>query len=581
MKKKISIVVLNVLIATFVYSAVSNAEIVILSSNYTQKYLPSSAVSVKGGTEDGIIACWYDEIDNGSLYVQKIGTNGIFYWGIRGKQADVNLGQIYSGEASFPEIFSDGEGGAVIIYRKTVGHSDEIYFTKILSDGSFHGRPVCLSSEYAGYNYNHTSVMCNDNTIITSWENFYEGDFDIQAQQIDMSGKKLWNKGSELTVCGEPSDQRRPVVLCSNKYVYFTWLDSRLNSEEFGLSLYANKIDISGNYTDFKDRGKLIFLYEQTDHPGNTGTEKIIFYNHNMILSDENSFITAIEKQILDIDSYIKVIKVDENLDVSWEYDIDDRSFQSSPLIASDGMSGACVFWVDGREEGMSLYGIRMSPEGLVITGADNGINLSGQISKSSFQKEIPLPYLNNGIATDRNNLFLPWTSGEEGRLYLTTIDLQINPVFKQSSELINDFSSGGKYVSVNKAGGNTFMVFKNHDNIYAKINTVQNFMMNDDIEKVSSFNYPNPFNPATKINYNVPINAHVKIRVFNQAGQMVSELVNEYKTRGNYEVEFNGSKNTAGISLPSGAYFYRIEMVPNEHARIIMPETGRMLLIK
>ena len=132
MKKKISIVVLNVLFATFVCTVISNAEIVVLSSNYTEKFLPSSAVSVKGGTEDGIIACWYDEIDNGSLYVQKIGTDGIFYWSIRGKQADVNLGQIYSGEACFPEIFSDGDGGAVILYRKTVGHSEEIYFTKIL-----------------------------------------------------------------------------------------------------------------------------------------------------------------------------------------------------------------------------------------------------------------------------------------------------------------------------------------------------------------------------------------------------------------------------------------------------------------
>lgn len=581
MEKKILNRLMLSLSAVIIFSAVSNSEIVMLSRNLTEKHLPSSAVSMKSGTKDGMLACWYDEIDNGSLYVQKIGINGIHYWNIGGKQVDINLGQTYSEDESFPEIFSDGEGGAALIYRKKINEKEEIYFVRILADGRLLAKPVCLSSEFAGYNYSHKSVKCDDNTIITAWENFNDGDFDIQAQKTNMNGKKLWNKGRELTVCGEPSDQRRPTILCSRDHVYFSWLDSRTNPEEYGLSLYTNKIDLNGSYTDFKDKGKLIFLYDPTDGAGETGSEKMFFYNHNMVLSERNSFITAIEKHKSDIDSYVKIIKVDESLNVTWNYDIDDQSFQSMPLITSDGKYGAFVFWVDGRNENSSVYGIRISPAGGVITGSKNGTDLSWSSEKNSFMKELPSPSLISGTAMDMNTLVLPWTSREEGRLLHTTIDLRLNPVFKQSNEVINENSSGGRYASVVFVDGNIFTVFKIDDNIYADINSYQNLPDEMKTGEINSYCFPNPFNPSSKIKYHVPLSAHVKIRVFNQAGQMVTELVNDDMEAGNYETEFNASRYASGFSFPSGAYFYRIEIVPNEHFGKVMTETGRMLLIK
>ena len=66
--------------------------------------------------------------------------------------------------------------------------------------------------------------------------------------------------------------------------------------------------------------------------------------------------------------------------------------------------------------------------------------------------------------------------------------------------------------------------------------------------------NYPNPFNPITKINYSLPQNGKIVLKVYNMLGQEVRTLVNEFKTAGNYEVDFNAS------SLSSGVYIYRIE---------------------
>ncbi len=68
------------------------------------------------------------------------------------------------------------------------------------------------------------------------------------------------------------------------------------------------------------------------------------------------------------------------------------------------------------------------------------------------------------------------------------------------------------------------------------------------------SQNYPNPFNPSPVINYSIPVNGLVSLKVFNVLGQEVATLVNEMHTVGNYKATFNAN------SLSSGVYFYKIE---------------------
>ena len=64
---------------------------------------------------------------------------------------------------------------------------------------------------------------------------------------------------------------------------------------------------------------------------------------------------------------------------------------------------------------------------------------------------------------------------------------------------------------------------------------------------------YPNPFNPTTVINYSLPIDEKVLIKVYDILGREITELVNEFKTAGKYSVQFNGS------NFSSGVYFYSI----------------------
>ena len=66
--------------------------------------------------------------------------------------------------------------------------------------------------------------------------------------------------------------------------------------------------------------------------------------------------------------------------------------------------------------------------------------------------------------------------------------------------------------------------------------------------------NFPNPFNPTTKISYSIKEEGLVTLKVYDILGKEIATLVNENKPTGNYEAEFNAS------SLPSGIYLYRIQ---------------------
>ena len=73
------------------------------------------------------------------------------------------------------------------------------------------------------------------------------------------------------------------------------------------------------------------------------------------------------------------------------------------------------------------------------------------------------------------------------------------------------------------------------------------------------SQNYPNPFNPETIIDYQLPEDCYVRLKIYNFLGQPIRVLVHESKTAGFYSILWDG-KNDVGKKVPSGIYFYAIK---------------------
>jgi hypothetical protein len=70
---------------------------------------------------------------------------------------------------------------------------------------------------------------------------------------------------------------------------------------------------------------------------------------------------------------------------------------------------------------------------------------------------------------------------------------------------------------------------------------------------------YPNPFNPSMQIRFTMKDAGIATLRVYNLNGQLVRELLNEYRAAGEHTIPWDG-RNHRGVASASGAYFIRFE---------------------
>ncbi|HKL16360.1 MAG TPA: T9SS type A sorting domain-containing protein, partial [Balneolaceae bacterium] len=66
--------------------------------------------------------------------------------------------------------------------------------------------------------------------------------------------------------------------------------------------------------------------------------------------------------------------------------------------------------------------------------------------------------------------------------------------------------------------------------------------------------NYPNPFNPSTTINFALPEQSDVTIRIYDVMGRQIATLLNENRPAGYHNIVWDAG------SVASGTYFYRIQ---------------------
>jgi photosystem II stability/assembly factor-like uncharacterized protein len=164
-----------------------------------------------------------------------------------------------------------------------------------------------------------------------------------------------------------------------------------------------------------------------------------------------------------------------------------------------------------------------------------------------TWNKVIGLPtdkeYSSNGFSTSDGKLFLGilntgiYVSTDNGagwNLENTGLQSLIGFSFAQSSD--------GKIFATTGSG-----IFRN-----SGTSDVDDETTNPDAFILKQ-NFPNPFNPTTKISYTVQTEGFVSLKIFNVLGQQVATPISKHQTAGKYEIDFNAS------DLPSGAYLYSL----------------------
>jgi len=85
--------------------------------------------------------------------------------------------------------------------------------------------------------------------------------------------------------------------------------------------------------------------------------------------------------------------------------------------------------------------------------------------------------------------------------------------------------------------------------------------------------NFPNPFNPITQIRYSIPKSDHVKLKIYNIAGQEVKTIVDEFQPSGYYQISWDGTGK--GGEIKSAGIYYAILTAGS------FQKTIRMILLK
>jgi photosystem II stability/assembly factor-like uncharacterized protein len=214
-------------------------------------------------------------------------------------------------------------------------------------------------------------------------------------------------------------------------------------------------------------------------------------------------------------------------------------------LFTSDGGQNWVIKY-EGNRERESAYKISFpdsqngyvsterwnNPDRYVIKTSDGGMNWS----------ELSFPIVNEqGIGFINANT--GWIGGNFNPTYGTT-DGGMTWFNANIGQFINGFQFFGD--TLGYACGQYVYKYERTNNLIQTSSEIP-----DGFELCQ--NFPNPFNPSTKINYRLQIAGFTRLVVIDLMGREVAELVNEYHSPGSYEYKFDAS------NLSSGVYYYKI----------------------
>ena len=176
-------------------------------------------------SDNGTIFGWENNGLSSGLYLQKVNASGDEMWG-----DDPLVAVNKSGAAALDDVLSDGNGGAILIWRFT----NIIYAQRILENGTFawntDGVIICNAPETR---YQVDAIADGNDGVILVWKDSRDDPgSDIYMSRIDSDGNLPWGANG-TAVCNTNSSQRDPQICSDGRGgAFITWSNETISGKE-------------------------------------------------------------------------------------------------------------------------------------------------------------------------------------------------------------------------------------------------------------------------------------------------------------------------------------------------------------
>jgi hypothetical protein len=249
---------------------------------------------------------------------------------------------------------------------------------------------------------------------------------------------------------------------------------------------------------------------------------------------------------------------------------------------AASKPNGADADFVLGQPDFVTTGGVTSVtglnyPSTVFIDNANNHIWIPDTYSHRVLRYDVsPLPVELTSFTAyvQKNSVTLNWSTASE----LNNNGFEVQRSLLNSEFVTVGFVKGAGTSSLQKEYSFTDQNLSNDKYSYRlkQIDFDGTFEYSDEVEVIVVSldnyslvnNYPNPFNPSTKIGYYLKDRTDVKVSIMNSLGEEIAILTNEIQEQGFHELEFNDA------DLSSGIYFYSLQTRN-------YTETKKMILMK
>jgi hypothetical protein len=540
------------------------------------QWVPSIAADIDGN----FIIAWedYRNAFNADIYAQSFISGGI----TAGSNYRVNDDSGSSNQTE-PCLATDSSGNFIVAWTDTRNGYQDIYTQRYSSEGIALGNnfKVNEDQEITGHNSPSIAADAAGNFIIV-WSDYRSGFLsDIYAQLYSGDGTAIGNNFRVNEDSGSIFHYSPDVASDANGNFIVTWpafSDSKsdlfhneilkgiknLNSNEYTEpAIYARRFSsdgtpLGGNFKVNDDSD-----YSIHDCPSITidGSGNFIIAWQDYEFNDSyDIYFQRYNSNGAPIGNNIKVQDSTESIN------------QMSPSISSDEAGNFIITWQDLRNGSFDIYAQKYLNDGTAEGGNfrvnDDDLNVTHSSPSISVNKDgkfiITWTDSRNGGPDIFAQRFLSNGAayGSNFQVTNTSDGFKLSPVLKITDELIytawND----------NRGGQTAFDIWANIMDWEDIVNVKENNFSENVMEYSLYDNYPNPFNPVTRIRYQVSSAALVSLKIFDFLGNEIETLVSEEKPAGVYELTWNA------VNKPSGVYFYQLSVGT-------FIQTKKMILLK